>query len=187
MKKWGLAVASSVLAASLAQSCLLSAPPTYEDPAPQRPNVNVNQVIPPVYQVLNLQRGVPVIFTVPFRSVDAGEDVWWFLWANWNLEDEAQVDKNELKWVSDETAMGGAGAVERPIQFSWAPGPTLRPGCNQLTLFVTHESNADFAQDRPIDLEKAAVLTWWTNVDAALGEEQTLRDCPGPPSQLVTP
>lgn len=186
-KTVGIAIAS--LAAVVAQSCLLSGPPTYEDPAPERPNVNVNQVIPPVYQVLNIERQASIDFTIPFRSVDGEADIWAYLWLNWNLKDEEPLLQRRLEPGSEveSRGFGGAGGTERAFIFPWSVEQRVKPGCNQLTLFLVHDPYADVDNFLPENFDKAAVLTWWVNVDAPSGEEQTLRDCPGSPAPLTVP
>ncbi len=164
--------------------CLFSPPPQVRDPQPERPNININQVVPPVYQVLNAQHNGPEIeLTIPFTSVDAGERVLALTWVNWNLEGQQVHPQPGVLPPSSSvagTGMGGAGAVERSFNISWRPSTTVPSGCNQLTVFITHIGNTDLSRLQPIDFDKASVVTWWVNLDALPGEGQTLIDCPGP-------
>ena len=58
----------------LASGCFFSPLPLPDDPAPERPNLNLSRAVPPVSQVLNVMRdSSPVSFTVPFTSVDGDE------------------------------------------------------------------------------------------------------------------
>lgn len=165
----------------LASSCFFSPLPLPEDPTPERPNLNLDRAVPPVFQILNVSHGsTPISFTVPFTSVDGGQAVWWFLWSNWSLEGAMREkhDQAPERPADVDGGMGGAASIERTIQFSWTPSTDLEPGCNQLTLFVTHAENVNFTTLRPRDLSQAAIATYWVNVDAPLGETQTLVNCP---------
>jgi hypothetical protein len=177
----GLAVLawSALLTAS---GCFFSPRPLPGDPEAERPNLNLSGAVPPVSQVINVSHGsTPISFTVPFTSVDGGQGVWWFLWANWGLEGARRERHGEVPHQADlDPAMGGAGATERSIQFSWTPSRDIESGCNQLTLFVTHAQNVNFTNLHPTDFSQAAIATFWVNVDAPLGEGQTLVDCPLP-------
>lgn len=167
----------------LAPACLLPKLPDPIEERPERPNVNYDGAQPPVYQVLSAQRGGAAIdITVPFSSVDAGEDVSWVLWSNWNLEGGFDIEDGNLPAstaTSEDTGPGGAGSpVERSVQYTWSPDQRVKSGCSQLTLFITHRSNFDSDADRPIDLAEAAAVTWWVNLDAPLDSQQTLENCP---------
>ena len=174
---------ASACAACLRSGCYFSPSPLPEDPASERPNVSMNGAVPPVFQIINVRLGdAPLSFTVPFTSVDAGERVWWFLWGNWNLEGQEfqKGMKGSLPPGEDlGLGMGGASSLERSIQFFWTPY-NLPPGCNQLTLFVTHANNANHEVDLPIDISQSAIVTYWVNIDAPLDQSQTLVDCPVP-------
>ena len=167
----------------LASGCFFAPLPLPGDPEPERPNVNLNGAVPPVYQVLNVSYAdTAVPFTIPFTSVDAGQSIYWYLWANWNLEGGFNITKNELppRPPQVDSGMGGSTSIERELQFIWR-GPTgLAEGCNQLTLFITHSGNDGFPADLPKDLSKAAMVTWWVNVNASLDQQQTLVNCPAP-------
>lgn len=166
----------------LASGCFFSPLPLPDDPAPERPNLNLSRAVPPVSQVLNVMRdSSPVSFTVPFTSVDGDEEVWWFLWINWGLEGVRLLKHAKVQLAADlDPGMGGAAATERSIIFTWGPASEVRAGCHQLTLFATHERNVDFETLTPVDFSKAAIATYWINVDAPLGEGQTLVNCPSP-------
>lgn len=184
-----IVIAAAALCGITVPSCYFAPPPLPGDPAPERPNLNLNGAVPPVFQVLSVQDGgAPVNFTVPFTSVDANSYVWIFLWANWTLDGtdvggvKVSASKEGKKRLPPRSSlpdegMGGSGPVERAIQFSWTPSGSIRRGCNQLTLFVTHEDNADFEADLPLDFSKAAIVTWWVNVDASLDQQSPL-NCP---------
>lgn len=165
-----------------ASGCFFSPPPLPGDPEAERPNLNLSGAVPPVSQVLNMPRdSAPIAFTVPFTSVDGGQDVWWFLWTNWGLEGVQYEDHGEVARQADlDPGMGGAPATERSVLFFWSPSGTVPSGCNQLTLFVAHEGNVNFEDLRPIDFSQAAMATFWVNVGAPLGQGQTLVDCPLP-------
>lgn len=167
----------------LAPACLLPKLPDPVDKQAERPNVNYDGSQPPVYQVLSAQRGGAAIdITVPFTSVDAGEDISWVLWSNWNLEGGFDIEDGNLPAAAatnESTGIGGAGApIERSVQYTWSPDERIKSGCSQLTLFITHRGNFDSDRDRPIDLSQAAAVTWWVNLDAPLDSQQTLEDCP---------
>lgn len=171
------------LGALLATSgCFFSPVPLPDDPEAERPNLNLSAAVPPVSQVLNISHNsTKASFTVPFTSVDGGQDVWWFLWANWGLEGVHFEDHGMVSRQADlGPGMGGAPATERAVTFFWGPSTEVESGCNQLTLFVAHSRNVNFEDLRPIDFSQAAMATFWVNVDAPLGEGQTLVDCPLP-------
>jgi len=136
-----------------------------------------------VFQVLQITRGVPINFTIPFTSVDAGQGIVWWLWVNWNLSGfSGIVNKGELPAgpVVVDGGLGGAAATQRELLVAWTPSNGVPPGCNQLTILVTHEENVEFTTDRPRDLSQAAIVTYWANVDAPIGQPQDLVDCPPP-------
>jgi hypothetical protein len=168
----------------LASGCYFSPAPLPADPSPERPNLNLSGAVPSPLTVLNVYHNItsPVSFTVPFTAVDGGQEMWWFLWQNWGLEGAGYVDHGKVAQPAiPDSGMGGAGPIERSVQFFWAPSGTINPGCNQLTLFVTYADNANLeAALRPFDLAESAMVTYWVNVDAPLGEGQTLVDCPLP-------
>ena len=184
----GFAAAAPVLL-GLASGCYFSPPPLPDDPSSERPNLNLSGAVPPTFQVLNVRDGDgPVSFTIPFTSVDGGNRVRWFLWANWNMvaKDNSPMEELQVKGslptrpLDASAGLGGASSMERAIQFSWTLNSDLQPGCNQLTLFVTHEDNANDDLDMPSDLSQAAMVTYWVNANAPLDQSQTLTDCPLP-------
>jgi hypothetical protein len=152
------------------------------DPEAERPNLDLSGAVPPVSQVLNVSHGsAPITFTIPFTSVDGGQDVQWSLWANWGLEGVHREAYGQVPRQADlEPGMGGAAATERVVQFFWTPSTQVESGCNQLTLFVAHSGNMSLGELLPLDFSQAAMVTFWVNVDAPLGEGQTLVDCPMP-------
>jgi len=163
--------------------CFFAPLPLPDDPEAERPNLNLNGAVPPVSQVLAAERGITINFTVPFTSVDAGQYVWWWLWANWDLASMPELPETKGRLSprppSIDSGMGGETSMERSIIFSWTPDASTKPGCSQLTLLVTHAENADLVADRPFDVSQAAIATYWVNVDAPLAPGQTL-DCPPP-------
>ena len=168
------------LAAWSAGGCLISPPPLIEDPEPERPNVNMSQVVPPTYQLLTAEHFGPFIeFTIPVRGESAGDRLWAILYVNWGLDGQEFLKKSPFPPMTD-SGMGGAGSTERALTFYWVPDKRVEPGCNQLTIFVVHDTYVDFDTDRPKDFNKAAMITWWANIDPATGEERDLIDCPGP-------
>jgi hypothetical protein len=173
----------------LASGCYFSPAPLPEDPASERPSLNLNGAVPPPFQVLNVRdMDGPVNFTVPFTSVDAGNRVVWYLWANWNMANQENKPIQDLQTkgslparpTSGDVGMGGAGSMEREIQFAWTRDSGVKPGCNQLTLFVTNDDNINIDLDVPTDLSQAAIATYWVNFNAPLDQSQTLVDCPVP-------
>lgn len=176
----------------LASGCYFSPAPLPADPSPERPNLDLNGAVPPPFAVLNVRGTESVNFTVPFTSVDADSGIRWFLWSNWNMASEDNRPIQDLQKKGSLTArppdanlgLGGAGAVERSITFVWTPNGAVLPGCNQLTLIVTHADNVNTDTDLPFDLSLAAMATYWVNVNAPLDQSQTLTNCP---SLLVGP
>jgi hypothetical protein len=181
-------VAAAPVLLGLASGCYFSPPPLPDDPSSERPNLNLSGAVPSTFHVLNLRdMDGPVNFTIPFTSVDAGDAVVWSLWANYNMLGDDNKSKQRLQTKGSlptrpdaDIGLGGAASTERAIQFSWSLSSDLSPGCNQLTLFVTHYNNVPFATDLPRDFSKAAMVTYWVNVNAPLDQAQTLANCPLP-------
>jgi hypothetical protein len=146
----------------------------------------MSQVVPPTYQLLSAEHNGPNIeFTIPVISEDAGDELWALTWINWGLEGEESINTKPLG-PDPNAGMGGAGPKERPVYVSWRPDARVEPGCNQLTIFVVNERYADLDADVPTDFNKAAMITWWVNVDPPTGLERDLIDCPGPRIPILT-
>jgi hypothetical protein len=118
----------------------LDAPPTYSAPVQSAPIILGNQVDPPthvVQPVILTSKPFNKTLTVPFRSIDGGEDLVAVLWVDY--------DPNELeeRW---EDARGGIPADSRPLDeqlgravtFEWDAARFL--GCRSVTVHVAHES-----------------------------------------------
>lgn len=172
--RWSSAGLSVAVGALLCSSCLVPSPPVFDELPPERPNLRVDLAVPAANQILVVQKDSPATaFTVEFESVDAGQSVAWVLWLNWGLNGETFTrPKGALEPGSD--------GQPRELRFNWSVPSNLAPGCQLLTLFVTHASNISFETDRPKDLSKTAMVTWWVNVEPSFGEQQTLVDCPLP-------
>jgi len=142
--------------------------------------------VPSPFAVFNVRGMESVNFTVPFTSVDADSSIRYFLWSNWNLANEDGKPIQDLQKKGslgarppdENLGLGGAGAMERSITFIWTPNEAVLPGCNQLTLIVTHANNIDTDTDLPFDLSLSAMTTYWVNLNAPLDQSQTLTDCP---------
>lgn len=161
-----------LLACAMTEGCLVAAPPDFEDPSPDRPNVAVGLVVPAPWQILPVERNGPhILFTIPFKANDAGEKVIAQFWLNWGLAGERSLDQRSWEPQAD---------LEHQISWTWNPNLSVPEGCQQLTVIITHESNiSDSSPIKPIDPALTASITWWLNVDADPMAPNSLVNCPG--------
>lgn len=181
-RSWGLARRSllygSMAVALLAAGCVVADPPPFSDPAKTPPVLSLGEANPPVYQIqpLSLTSETKlVLINVPVRSEDAGDDLVALLFVNWNV-------------ASNETASPIAKAREpastfndtgRSIEMVWDYQKTT-PGCWQLTMLVTHESNYDWIRSSYGNPADIAIATWFFNVEDDPPGTNPLSGCPKP-------
>lgn len=167
-----LGLISVTMAAAIAQACIVAPPPDFQDPISERPNVNAELVVPPLGQILVAERNGPSIpFTIPYSGRDAGEEVIVQFWLNWGLEDELYISQVSMDPTGEDT--------ERTFQGTWQAKSNLPPGCQQLTVLLSHESNVpNDSPFRPVDPNLVGRVTWWVNIDVPENAQQNLVNCP---------
>jgi hypothetical protein len=165
------------LVASLAfvtSGCLLAEPPE-RNPRQTPPILNLALADPPVTRLLVLDGPTVYPFSIPMRSEDVGERVWFALHRNYALGTTQSnrifgPESIEPSHLNDET---------RFVVFSGdlpAPEP-----CYQLTLLVCHDSNFETASgfcEYDVELEDTALATWWVVTEAT--GEPGFEGCPLP-------
>ena len=168
---WGL-----VAGALNMTGCILAEPPPYQAPEQTAPWLDLATAVPSVYQVLPLSTASDtqqLRFNVPVRSEDAGDELFFAFFLNWNTDEEiGPVGKGKVEASTPDKQ-------DRAIITVWDySGVMLAPGCSHLTLMVTHLANWDITRDAPYDWGDVAVATWTLNVDDAPPGTNTLSDCP---------
>ena len=159
-------------ALSCGTGCLVAPPPEFQDQTSERPNVNTELVVPPISQILVTgTKDQTISLTIPYTGRDAGEEVIVQLWLNWGLENETYIGQASMDPSAED--------VERTYQGTWRLNRNTPPGCQQLSVLLSHESNVpNDSPFRPVDPNLVARLTWWMNVDVSASEQQELVNCP---------
>jgi hypothetical protein len=166
----------SGLSMLLTSSCIVADPPEYLDPVQTRPVLDIGQADPGTSQVLLVQTGEKVTFSVPVRSEDAGED----------LRAVFFVDQGPgspgIFQNSQSIPASTYNDTSRPVTFEWTvpPSPPPGPGCHLMTLTVAHRLSFDPTHDdvlNPKDQDDAAIVNWWLNVNPTT-DPSTLVNCP---------
>jgi hypothetical protein len=142
----GLARCSLLPAVLGAATGCLDTAPTYTAPVQSPPIILGNQVTPSTLsvQTINLSDPQPPVpLKVPFRSIDAGEDLVAILWRDYDPT-KPQTTINDTQWLD---AKGGLPADSRPLDeqdrvvtFDWDPSPSPFHGCHTVTMHLAHES-----------------------------------------------
>lgn len=169
------ALRSSLLVslALLASGCLLAEPPE-RNPRQTPPILNLALARPPVTQLLVLSSPTVYPFSIPMRSEDVGERVWFALHRNYSLG-----PAQSTRIFGPESLDGSSLNDQREIVFS-ADLPAPDP-CYQLTLLVCHNSSftthTGFC-DKDLDLVDTALATWWVVSEEA--RDSGFEGCPLP-------
>jgi hypothetical protein len=175
-RRW-LTRRSLCLLSGLSTGCLVADPPQYEEPATTPVFLDVAAAVPIVGRIIVREPSPRIEFDVPFRSEDNGDRVAFSL-----LQDFGFPGRTDEVFCRGFVPPGTFDETDRAIRFTALP-KRAKPGCNQLTLLVTHEKNLDTGECRP-DLIRGvgdtAMVTWWLNVVAAGEDESTLVNCPSP-------
>jgi hypothetical protein len=115
---------------------------------------------------------VPREFTVPLRSEDAGEQVWWAVQENFNI---GGTGARELGLFEP----SNLNDTSRVIRFRYDPGQEPA-SCTQLTLMACHFRYFDLSTFRCSTAQgDAAYAVWWVTF-SELSEPSTLDACPQP-------
>ena len=170
-------VLRSSLVAALAfvtSGCLLAEPPE-RNPRQTPPILNLALAEPPVTRLLVLDGPTVFPFSIPVRSEDVGELVWFALHRNYGLGTTrstriAGPERLQPSHLND---------TSRYITFSEelpAPDP-----CYQLTLLVCHDHSFETGSglcENDLELEDTAVATWWVVTEET--GEPGFEGCPLP-------
>lgn len=164
----------SSLSMLLASSCIVADPPEYLDPVQTRPVLDIGQADPGTSQVLLVQTGEKVTFSVPVRSEDAGEDLRAVFFVDQGPGSSGVFQNSQSIPAST------YNDTSRPVTFEWTVPPLPLPGCHLLTLTVAHRLSFDPTHDdvlNPKDQDDAAIVNWWLNVNPTT-DPSTLVNCP---------
>ena len=160
------------LASLLSTGCLVAEAPEYGPPRQTTPVIDMSTVDPSPWTVMLPTRPTQ---TISFRvqSEDAGEGLTVFLYL-----DHLSSNYFRKRFVEDWDFPPSGSSAPRPLSIQWDLRDEVTPGCHQLTLFVTHQSNFDDDDSNTyISSSDVASITWWANVDP--GEmPTTLVGCP---------
>ena len=141
--------------------CLASDPPTYGKAEQTPPYLDLTAADPDVYHVLVESSQSSREINVPFRSEDAGEEIFAVLILNYdpNVAPGGQLQTFRL-------VPPGTFDQDRKISLTWVvPEIVSQDTCQQLTLLVDHRSAFDENTNRPKPSSEPAVATWWVNID----------------------
>lgn len=164
-------------------SCIVADPPQYEAPKKTAPLLDLTRAQPLVTEVIvrdlndNNDTNDEIDFSVPVRSEDVGEDVWFALHVDYTfvpLEDSFAVGTSNFVPAST------FDDASRSLTINWSPR-RVDDGCHALTLLVAHAGSWNFVQNRPDIIRAAgdsAMVTWWLNLNPPPDDPYTLQDCP---------
>ncbi len=140
---------------SLALSaCLAPGPPDFEQPSQLGPFFLLNEALPPISEIPEIEPQETITFSVPFVSEDAGESL-----VGARHRDLGDDGEFFLRITNPIPASTLDDPAERVFVFAWTPRPEVR-GCHTITLFLTHRSNMDQELGKPINAAGVATATW---------------------------
>lgn len=152
--------------------CLIGEAPDYTGPRQTPPFLLLNQAEPPVTAIVRVVSGIDLEFNVPVRSEDVGDELVASLVLDYRLPGDGDVVAS---------FKGDAGTFfddrQRSITMVWNTRETL--GCHQVTMLVTHFSNAD-SNFLPMDATDQALATWWVALRRPEDPDNLPLDCPRP-------
>ena len=172
---------SLLLMTPMAPGCLVSDPPLQEAPERTAPMLDLVRAQPLVTEVIvrdisdNLATNDRIEFSVPLRSEDAGEVVWYNLYSDYTFKGAKSLG------VQNTMAPSTFDDTSRSITFGWTPDDSLSDGCHQLTLLASHASTWDTGAFRPdpvLSQGDVALATWWLNLNPPSDNPFTLPNCP---------
>lgn len=179
----GVTSRAAIFAAFAAWGCIVPEAPDYGPPSTSAPVVDGYNAFPTNIYAQPLHRSVlnQVKFDVPFRSEDAGEEVWAGVYIDYTRASGEVVLPDFDRRFEPSTY----DDLSRRISFRIQGSPAI--GCHTLTLFVTHLRNTleNDVGERYLDEDAAkgdlGVATWFINVfeDEDL-PVNTLPRCPTP-------
>jgi hypothetical protein len=171
----GLARLSLVLVGSgMTAGCIIEDPPPYTQPEQTPPRLDLRKAVPLVDQIIVASRNDRIPFNVPVASEDEGDDLIAHLLLNYQGESgvPTQVGSNlvEASTLDDTT---------REIEIDWTIDPSVLPGCQRLTLLVSHRLNFDPVKfGAVLDTSDVALAVWWANINPTAGSADMLMGCP---------
>jgi hypothetical protein len=161
--------------------CIVADPPQYEEPKRTPPILGLSRAEPsPFWLVIidresNVQGNDQLLVTVPVRSDDQGERIWYSLYVDYKAQRPILLAGNQFEppsTMDDEN---------RFLEAKLSIGAQVPAGCHQLTLVAAHESSWESTTYQPsLDAPKEdiAIATWWMNVDPENSDPYTLPSCP---------
>lgn len=167
------------LAMFASTGCIVADPPQYEEPKRTPPFLDLSRAEPSPYWLVVIDRNDPlgahsVKITIPIRSDDQGERVWFGVHVDFKTD-------NGVVLGSQPMAPSTFDVTRTFSSPDFQLNGLILQGCHQLTLVVAHESSWDYTHQQPkLDAPKddIAVATWWMNVDPPPTDPFTLTRCP---------
>jgi hypothetical protein len=167
------------LLAFAAQGCLVAPPQGYEEPRRTPPILDLYSAKPFVGEVLVVDRSDSldtndrIEFKIPVRSDDQGEVLSWMFYGDRTFSSQNTTGPVDVpaSTIDDTT---------RYVQHTWWVDNNYTKGCHTLSFVIAHRSSWNTGQSPPllIDVEDAAVGTWWVNIDPGAADPNTLVRCP---------
>jgi hypothetical protein len=160
----------------LAVGCV-DPPPEYAAPERLPPVVTTTDVYPSLTQVTTYSAQTEeIVFTVPFRSDDAGEDLRAFFVLDIGPTQDADFSQIKADPLVPADPRPFADQADRqPLEGRWKLNVGVRPsGCHTMTMVLSHATNFDTAYHTVEPLDEARV-TWWLDLQPV-----TTDGAPGP-------
>lgn len=173
-----------VLGALGASGCIVPEAPDYDPPTTTAPVVDGYNAIPTnnLSQPFKKTEINQIRFEVPFRSEDAGQEVWAGVYV-----DYGSGTSTEVVLPNFDRRFEPSTYDDRKRRISFRIQGDVTVGCHTLTLFVTHLRNTleDDVGERYLDEEAAqgdlGVATWFINIyENEATPLNTLVGCPAP-------
>lgn len=158
--------------------CIVADPPQYEEPKRTPPILDLNHAEPSPFWLVIIDRDLgdagKLSVSVPFRSDDQGETVWFALHVDFKSDHDIVLwDLPRTPSTIEDTTRSIANT--KPVD------AFILAGCHQLTLVGAHQSSWDFERKQPaVDApqDDIAIATWWMNLDPKPTDPYSLPNCP---------
>jgi hypothetical protein len=156
----------------LSPGCLIPAPDELEEPERIPPRVLLGTANPVLTQILQTKsEGEQTQINIKYVSEDLGEPIIGRLFIDYPTRKE-DVGFKEMTPGSLESV--------REMQISWTDYRKIPTGCYSLTLTIAHAENYSRENNKPIDPDKAAFVTWWVAHDSESLNLVSLAECAPP-------
>ncbi len=157
MTRWVLRQIKKVLPlallGALAVGCVIAEPEPLEPPERVPPRALLEGATPAFSQIVTTSStGLAREFSVPFVSEDLGELVIGRLFLNY---------PNDTRVGYGEATPGSLTDTERVMTIAWDELRSVAAGCYSITMTITHAENYSQNNQKPIDADKTAFVTWW--------------------------